>query len=214
MDSSSTERTISPHNETRATSGSARRTFHFDFVDPCSYVLSHLIDRAGANSAFEWRGFELHPPPLSMADPLSAAWQARTAEAHALARRRGVDLADPELLPWTRKAHELCEFARERDCFHRVRRRVFRAHFVDRVDIGRIDSLVEVAHRAGLDRTEAKAALDVDHYTGTVVRDRTAALERGVGDVPTVAAGGSRLVGSGSLREIEQLLAGWIDNDE
>ncbi len=172
---------------------------YFDFVDPISYLLSRKADRAGDPAAIEWHGFELRPPPQPMIDPGAAEWRRR----HALSVSHPTS---PSIVPWTRKAHELCEFARERDCLGTVRRALFRAHFVDHTDIGRIDLLVEIARAAGLDPSETKAVLDVDRYTGTVLRTRQDALGLGVSDVPAFVSRDGRLEGPAALREIERVI--------
>ena len=181
-----------------------RPFFFFDFVDPGSRIASHMIEDAGAAQAVEWRGFELRPPQQPMIDPGNLDWSARQARIAALARGLGLSMGTPELVPWTRKAHELAEFARERDCYQDVKRALFRAHFVDRIDVGRIDLLVEIAHRAGLDRTEARVALDVDCYTGAVLEHRAAARELGVTDVPALVGGGRRLQGLAAREEFDE----------
>ncbi len=205
--SQGTERTISRHGDGFASLRGSRPAFHFDFVDPISYVVVNMIEEAGAAALLEWRGFELRPPPGRLIDPHGDAWRTRHARALALARRAGGgQLSEPPLLPWTRKAHELCEFARERDCAHRVRLALFRAHFVDRVDIGRIDSLVDIAVEAGLDRAETRAALDVDHHIAAVLANREAARAQGIADVPALVSSHESLVDSSALREIISLI--------
>lgn len=191
------------------TSGNPRAPDHpilyFDFIDPVSHLVSRMVDRAGVAAAIEWRGFELSPPPQPMIDPGSAEW--RTRQAVAARSGKGRNRTDaPPIIPWTRKAHELSEFARERDCFRAVRRALFRAHFVDHIDIGRIDLLLEIARGAGLDGSEAKAVLDVDRYTATVISHRRDALEEGVRDVPVLVQPGRRLEGPELLREIERAM--------
>ena len=168
-----------------------------------------MIEHAGAAELLEWRGFELAPPPGRLIDPRGAAWGRRHARALALAERAGTGLrlSEPALLPWTRKAHELCEFASGRGCAQRVRRALFRAHFVDHADIGRIDSLVDIAVRAGLDRTETRAVLDVDRYASAVVANRESARARGVADVPALVAATGTLVDPGALNQIMS----WIE---
>lgn len=198
----------------RATPETPSGEFHFDFIDPVSCVVSHMIDRAGVEDSFVWCGLELRPPPAPMVDPQGASWRFRHSEAQMFSQTMGLSMSQPDFVPWTRKAHELCEFARDRDRFHAVRRALFRAHFVDRIDIGRIDLLTEVAHDAGLDRTEARAALDVDGYEETIRRTRESALERKIVTVPTVITAAGRLADTGSLREIQRLLADWIANGE
>ncbi len=192
----------------RATPTGLRAEFHFDFIDPCSYVASAMIDRAGAEASVRWFGLELRPPPAPFVDAGSSMWRARCRAAAQWLRQLDLAMSEPAFLPWTRKAHELCELARERDRFHPVRRALFRAHFVDRLDIGRIDLLCEVAERAGLDLTEARVALDVDRHAETLTATRRAALERKVACVPTLIVAGRRLEDCEALREIERAFAG------
>ncbi|MXX36126.1 MAG: hypothetical protein F4107_00185 [Gemmatimonadetes bacterium] len=181
---------------------------YFDFVDPISHLASRMVDRAGVAAAIEWRGLELCPPPQPMIDPGAAGWRARQTLAAGHARRRADNgPGPPPIIPWTRKAHELCEFARERDCLDAVRRALFRAHFVDHTDIGRIDLLVEIARAAGLDRSEAKAVLDVDRFAGAVLENRSRALDEGIADVPALVHPGGLLEGPEVLGEIERALA-------
>jgi predicted DsbA family dithiol-disulfide isomerase len=93
-------------------------------------------------------------------------------------------------VPWTRKAHELHAFASARDLGDRVRAAIFEAYFDAGRDIGRVDVLVDVAAAAGIDRTEAKAVLDVDRHGAEVAAVRAEAVELGVDDVPTVRVDG------------------------
>ena len=203
-----------------------RPILYFDFVDPASHLVSRMIDRSGVTEAVQWRGFELRPPPEPTIDPGAAEWRAREAMAEGYARRSaaeghalepesdppprtlesGRDAGAPFIIPWTRKAHELCEFARERDCLHAVRRALFRAHFIDHIDIGRIDLLVKVAQAEGLDSTEARAVLDVDRHAAAVLGNRGSALEAGIRDVPAVARPGGWLAGPAALGEIERAI--------
>lgn len=183
-------------------------TFFFDFVDPGSYLASCAIDDAGAEEAVEWRGIEVRPfpgPPLDVREPAWASYQESMSE---YAEALGVAMAKPAMAPWTRKAHELAEHAGRRNCYAAVRCALFRAHFVERIDIGRVDRLVEIARREGLDATEAKVALDVDAHADAVNANRATAEELGIREVPVLAAaGGPRLAGFRSPSEIRR----WIE---
>lgn len=209
------------HGAERVTTDPVRPALYFDFVDPGSWILSRAVDAAGGAGLVEWKGFELRPPPEPMIDPGDEAWRARIAVVsadfgselpHDVRPESGAGILPgsalelPTIVPWTRKAHELCEFARARDCFDAVRRTLFRARFVDRIDIGRIDLLVEIGGRAGLDRSETKAVLDVDRYAATVLRHRVEARRMGVGDVPALVSASGRLEGSAELRDIERAI--------
>ena len=185
---------------------------YFDFTDPGSSLAAHLIDEAGAADAVQWRGFELRPPPQPLIDPTVPIWHDHHARITGLAHDIGVPMVTPDLIPWTRKAHELAGFARERDCDQTVRRALFEAHFVDRIDIGRIDLLVDIAHRAGLDRTESRAVLDVDRYTDIVLGHREAADAHEVMTVPTLVVGDRRLEGLAGAADLARWKR-WIGNE-
>lgn len=167
--------------------------FFFDFTDPGSYLANHLLDEAGAADSCEWRGLELRPPPHALVDPAAPEWRSYHSRIAESAARRGLPMRAPRLVPWTRKAHELTELARERDCYQAVKRTLFEAHFVDRRDIGRVDSLVEIACAAGLDGSEAKAVLDVDRHATTVLRHRDLARDWNVAEVPALVHGARRI---------------------
>jgi predicted DsbA family dithiol-disulfide isomerase len=142
-----------------------------------------------------------------MVDPRASDWSEYQDDMLQLAEALDVEMSTPRFIPWTRKAHELGVHARERDCYATVRDALFRAHFVERRDIGRIDVLVDVAERAGLDRTETKAVLDVDRHTAQVASDRALAQELGVAGVPTLVRGSARLEGVRSAGDIMT----WLD---
>ncbi len=177
-------------------------TFFFDFVDPGSYLASCVIDQAGAEAGLDWRGVEVRPFPGPPVDVRAAAWADYQRRMSAYAEALGVAMTEPAAAPWTRKAHELVELARRRDCYAGVRRALFRAHFVEAADIGRVDRLVDIARHEGLDATEAKAALDVDAYADAVASNRAAAEEQGVHEAPVLADRRGRLAGFRSPSEI------------
>lgn len=183
-------------------------TFFFDFVDPASYLVGCILDDLGAARHVEWQGFEVRPPPEPMIDPRDDRWAAYQARMSECAASLGVPMAVPAFVPWTRKAHELVELAREKGSCRAVRRALFHAHFVDGADIGRVDFLAGVAAEAGLDGGEALAALGVDRWTDAVTASRAEALARDVTEAPVLAWGARRLEGFRSPGEI----ARWLEN--
>lgn len=172
-------------------------TFFFDFTDPLSWLveleLQALPDGLGAGVART--AFELRPPPAPLTVPGDPELAARWAAARRVADGLGIGLAEPALVPWSRKAHELHLYAATKDVAVEVRSGVFRAFFEDGRDIGRVDVLVEVGCAAGLDLTEAKAVLDVDRFAGEVAAGRSDAAARDVADTPELVRVGARLRG-------------------
>jgi predicted DsbA family dithiol-disulfide isomerase len=182
----------------------AAARFHFDFVDPFSWLMSRVLEdlpdadpaRGGAPTPdIEWVGFERRPPPVPMLDGDDPETALERREAQTLAETFGLKLNPPWLVPWTRKAHELALHADSTGGGRRVRAAVFEAYFSDGLDIGRVDVLVEIARQSGFDAGEAKAVLDVDRYESGVAGARQAALLRGITSTPLFEFGGVTLAG-------------------
>ncbi len=144
-----------------------------------------LAEHAQEVSA-EWVGFEVRPPPMDPLDPDDVEWVPYQAQLEEYAQALSVPLTRPRFIPWTRKAHELTLFAEDKDCSRPVRDALFQAHFMQQMDIGRVDVLVEIATGLGLDRSETKAILDVDRYTSNVESNRALAQTLEIAGVPTL----------------------------
>lgn len=160
--------------------------FYFDFVDPWSHAMQADLEALAAEgTAISWTPLELAPPPGPLVDPTADAWRSRF---------EGISVTAP-FLPWTRKAHELTLHAESHGLGPEMRRRIFHALWAEGRDIGRIDVLVALAEEVGLDRTETKAALDVDRYTERLTAQRVAAAAEGISAPPVLEHTGRRLEG-------------------
>lgn len=172
--------------------------FFLDYVDPLAYLVERELAAAGipdVGSSLRRVPLELRPPPEPLMDPEGREWRDRWELAYEQARRLGVHLAEPLLLPWTRKAHELVLHATAKGVGDAAHRAVFNAVFVRGLDVGRVDVLVGLAGELGLDATETKATLDVDRYAADVTAGRDAAARSGVAASPALASGHGTLQG-------------------
>lgn len=176
----------------------SRIRFFFDYLDPLSYLqeleLGALEEDAGAPLATRVP-LEIRPPPQPLLDPDGDEWRHRWRAACAIAADVGVDLTAPPILPWTRKAHELVLHAAQKGLRARAHRAVFHAVFAEGADVGRVDVLVGIAERLGMDATEAKAVLDVDRHAAAVSDARREASASGVAQPPALWHDGQVLRG-------------------
>jgi predicted DsbA family dithiol-disulfide isomerase len=181
---------------------------YFDYIDPASFLLEHRLRQLEGVETFTltMEPLEFSPPPADLVDPngesWSRHWEAMTREAEEL----GFELRRPWIVPWSRKAHELALHAKEEGCFQEIHQTLFRAYLFEGADIGRVDVLVDLARQQGLDPLEAKAALDVDLHRESVIRKRTAALEAGVVQPPTLALAENLLEGYPTKETLESFL--------
>jgi predicted DsbA family dithiol-disulfide isomerase len=181
---------------------------YFDYVDPLSFLFERRLAaiEVEAGILVERIAFELRPPPAPLLDPGGDAWRERWVEARAAAPE--LELARPRLIPWTRKAHELAHEARERGAFDPVHRALFEAFHLEGKDLGRVDVLLEIAVRFGMELSHTKAVLDVDRHTHAVLAARVGAERIGVEGVPALLAGDRRLLGLHESGTILALLRG------
>jgi predicted DsbA family dithiol-disulfide isomerase len=180
--------------------------FFYDFIDPLSYLVSRELAALSVPAeAVAWHPFELRPPPTPLVtlddDDVAGRWR----EAREIA---GDDLRfdPPTLVPWTRKAHEMVLHAAEHTLEARMRQRIFDAYHLEGADIGRVDILVGLAVELGLDRTEARAVLDVDRHEGEAATLRADAVSEDVTDTPTILHGEQRLEGFHNRHRLGTLL--------
>ncbi|MDT8341365.1 MAG: DsbA family protein [Longimicrobiales bacterium] len=184
---------------------------YLDYVDPGSYLMEVRVARVTGEEcvAVERIPWEVRAPPTRLIDPDDPAWRDHWERRADEARREGLELVRPTLVPWTRKAHELGLHAREKGCFDRIHIALLRAVHEQGRDVGRVDVLVELARECGLDASESKAVLDVDRHTEAVVALRVEAVALGVSGVPTLVrvGDGARLEGVHDTEVIRDFLA-------
>ena len=182
--------------------------FFFDFVDPLSWLVERALAEleAARGPSVQRVGLELRPPPAALTRPTDPLWADRWQTARQAAP--GVRLEPPPVVPWTRKAHELHLFAEGHDAGALVRRGIFEAYFEQGIDIGRVDALADIAATGGLDRTETRAALDVDAHRDAVLEAGQRAVELGVGRLPALLVDGRLVQGFPKLGDLSTLLGG------
>ena len=182
----------------------AQTTVYFDFIDPGSYLLLLQLEETGIDpDTLRWVGVELALPPSEMVDPHGDGWSEYCDRVDEHASELNRVIPRPDFLPWTRKAHELALHGATRET--PLIAPLFRAHFEEGLDLGRVDVLTGIAVSAGLDVTETKAVLDVDKYTQQVTEARTTALEAGIERIPTLVAGARSLVGPAPIHDLRTL---------
>lgn len=171
---------------------------YYDFTDPLSFLVAHELAHVPGvpERTLRWIPFEMRPPPTPLVLVSDAGLASRWSDARRHAAVLGVDLAPGGLVPWTRKAHELMEHASASGAEPgRLRSAIFEAFLLEGRDIGRVDVLVGIAERHGLDTTETRAVLDVDRYSEAVTEARDAAMASGVTVPPTLVHGDRLLQG-------------------
>ena len=106
----------------------------------------------------------------------------------------------------SRRAQELAKWAEssgQRETFDET---VFRAYFVDGLNIAEMPILLSLIRTAGLDAKDAEHALEEGRFRPAVDRDWAYSRACGVTAVPTFMVGDHRIVGAQPYEAMERLV--------
>lgn len=165
-----------------------------DYICPWCYIGLTRLEalRPDFDISLETCAYELRPniPPEGM--PREQASAGRVYPPGYLEHLRqtaldaGIEMKRPALVPNTRLAHEMTEFAAEQGKTWQVHRALFAAYFEHERNIGDIDVLCDIAAGIGVDPIALQEALESRRYRAHVEEQLKWAVAAGVTGVPTV----------------------------
>jgi predicted DsbA family dithiol-disulfide isomerase len=117
----------------------------------------------------------------------------------------GVEIHQPELIPNTRRALAITEYARDEGKLETFRDATMEAHWLRGQNIEEDQDLSELALEAGLDPDRALAAADDPAYLERIDSARREAHRRGVNGIPTFFLGELAVVGCQSYEYLAQM---------
>ena len=191
--------------------------FYFDFSSPYGYLAAQKIDALAAKygRSVDWRPVllgaifkETGMAPLTMV-PLKGDYSkvdfARSARFHGIA-----DFKMPSKFPIASQAPArivLWLKARDPALAVRVAKALFRAYFVDDIDVSHPAAAVAGAAKEGIDAAAARAAVDDPAIKEALKREVGEAIARGVFGSPFVVVDGEAFWGLDRFDQIERWLA-------
>ena len=190
--------------------------FWFDFSSPYGYLLSEKIDALAAQYG---RKVRWHPILLGIifqatgsrppADGISAKGKYMLADFHRSARHMGIPYNPPSRFPLpTQNAARAYYWLHGQDCAlaRAFAHAVFRAFFVDDLDVSSPDTLLDIAAALGIDREQLAAALQSPEIKARLKDEVDNALKIGVFGSPHVVIDGEAFFGADRLPQIEHWL--------
>ena len=162
----------------------------------------------------KWVHFPLHPETPAEGRSLEDLFAGRgmdRAKMHAqmLARMtaEGLPYGTRTMTYNSRLAQELAVWADTQPGGDAIHDALFRAYFVDGVNIGDPEVLVGLAASIGLPADAAREVIEKRSCKAAVDADWNKSREYGISGVPTFVAGGSGLVGAQPYEALEQLVS-------
>lgn len=180
-----------------------------DFVCPFCNVARERADwlRREAGAVIEWLPFELHPeyPPEGLPrEELRRRYGDRFQDQ---VRRMNEEAGltynpHPDIVPNTRRALEVGEWARARGAYDAFHELVMDAYWTEGRDITGWDVLGPVVADVGLDPEDARAEVDAGLFRDPVDASTQVAQHHGIAAVPAFVLDGRLLVSGAQPHEI------------
>jgi 2-hydroxychromene-2-carboxylate isomerase len=194
--------------------------FYFDFSSPYGYVASEKIEALAAKHGrcVAWHPMllgvvfkETGAVPLTQV-PLKGDYSRR--DMARSARFHGVGFRLPSTFPIATQAPaRIALWAREHDAAlaPKIIHALYRAFFVDDVDISNADAAATVAASCGADAAAARAAVDAPSVKDALKRENEQAMGRGVFGSPFIIVDDEPFWGVDHLDQVDRWLAtgGW-----
>ncbi len=161
----------------------------------------------------QWVHFPLHPDTPQEGRSLEDLFRGRgydvakmQAQMRARMQAEGLPYGDRRMTYNSRLAQELGKWADTQPGGEAIHDALFKAYFVDGLNIGDPKVLLEVAKSAGLDEAKAREVLETRSYKDAVDADWDKSRQYGVTGVPTFVAGRQGVVGAQPYETLVQLI--------
>ena len=157
--------------------------------------------------------FPLHPETPQEGRSLEELFAGRNVDMEAMyTRMKG--LMDEEGLPYSKRSHtynsrlaqELGKWADTQPGGEAIHDALYRAYFVDAVNVGDVDALLTIAGDVSLDVYAAREVLQSRSFSDAVDADWDLSRRYGVTGVPTFVAAQKAVVGAQPYEVLENLL--------
>jgi predicted DsbA family dithiol-disulfide isomerase len=185
---------------------------YFDYASTLCYVAWRIVSELETELEFEalWKGVPIrlrdgHSRPGNALGPIE-----RMKVLNVIAET-GVHVTPPERWIDSDAALQGAELAREAQVFAAYHASVFRAAFEDRIDIGDVNVLAEIAARAGLDRDHFLDGLCTQRMESRIVEHKAEADRFSALGYPAFILGDFPLIGIQPVETMRLLLRRFID---
>lgn len=145
----------------------------------------------------EWKSFQLNPEYQNTNNEDLYSYLARskgmsreqaqglTVQVAQMAKNAGLDIDFNANIPANSfKAHRLIHFAASQGLQDQAEEALFKAHFIDGLDVSKDEVLLAIGQELGLDETLVKGVLESDQYAEAVRYDIYESQQLGVRGVP------------------------------
>ena len=157
----------------------------------------------------EWKAYELRPglPPEGIPrTPKTGEVNGFLPNLSERADEAGLKLKRSPIVPCSRPALEVAEYAKEQGEFDQFHLAVFKAYWEEAKNIGLRSVIREIVQECGLDADEVERCLDDGHYTQSIKTQSEEAMRSGINGIPAYVIGGFLIEGVQSYQFFQRAM--------
>lgn len=180
-------------------------TVFTDYICPFCYVGHHRLMRLRDDYELliNWCFLEIHPENDARGEPVSGMnyssdhWQQLMNNLRKVATEEAIPIKEINFTTNSRDALILAEAAKTlgRETFYKLHESLFHAYFVDEINIGDREHLLEIAKRSNIDREFSEKAWSDKTLQHRLVQNFNAARQHEIQSVPSFVFGDRVLTG-------------------
>ncbi len=185
-------------------------TVFYDYTCPFCYITSKNLETLSSefDLDIEWKGIEIHPEYPGEGQKSSRSLKSiKTVQSiKGAAEESGMEILLPGFRTNSRLSLEASEFAKAKDRFKSFHNLIYEAYFLERKNIGDIETVLQAGAAAGLDGTGLEECLRSRTMFHKVEENKKAAQSNLVTGVPTLIMGNFPVYGNQSLETLRLMI--------
>ena len=165
-------------------------TFYYDYICPFCYIASKRMQKLAEELELkiEWTGIEIHPEYSTERRERKKTQRTRhlTETLHEIAKEDGTEISLPGFVTNSRLCLEAAEYAKTEDRFLQFHNEAYNSYFNLRENIGKLDTVLDIGSKAGLDRSSLEENLRSRTMKEKIDQHKKSADDNVVMGVPTI----------------------------
>ena len=182
-------------------------TVYYDYICPFCYLGTKRILELSKefDLSIEWKGIEIHPefPPEGKKRSKTIKSKSFAKTIYSMAKEDDIVIKLPGFATNTRLALEASEFAKTKSNFLNSPIGIYEAYFIKGSNIGDKNIVLDVAEKAGLDKSELEESLNKRSMFDRIEKNKKQAEENLILGVPTFVFGNFPVHGNQATQPIE-----------
>ena len=177
-------------------------TFYYDYICPFCYIASKRMQKLAEELELEieWTGIEIHPEYSTEKRERKKTQRTHhlTETLHEIAKEDGTEISLPGFVTNSRLCLEAAEYAKTEDRFLQFHNEAYNSYFNLRENIGKLDTVLDIGEKAGLDRSSLEENLRSRTMKEKIDQNKKSADDNVVMGVPTIYFNAFRVHGTQS----------------